>query len=106
MDYAASICSGLFRRVLGQDDKLTDQIIKACDDLKPTMVTVLGSPVPMLIGTDMHGIAREIETRSGLPSFRFNTSRLYDYNKGISDVITVLPGSRQRFNRGASTCWE
>ena len=82
---SAVFCSGLreIDAVLGRDDKLIDQIVKACADLQPSMVTVLGSPVPMLIGTDMDGIACEVEERTGLPAFGFSTSGLALYNQGF-----------------------
>ncbi len=89
---SAVFCSGLreIDAVLGRDDKLIDQIVKACADLQPSMVTVLGSPVPMLIGTDMDGIACEVEERTGLPAFGFSTSGLALYNQGVSQAICAL----------------
>lgn len=76
--------------VLGRDDKLIDNIIKAGEEIHPTMYTVIGSPVPMVIGSDMKGIAREIEDRTGLPTFGFDTNGLGLYNKGISMAMTEL----------------
>lgn len=76
--------------VLGRDDKLIDNIIKAGEEIHPTMYTVIGSPVPMVIGSDMKGIAHELETRSGLPAFGFDTNGLGLYNKGISMAMTEL----------------
>lgn len=76
--------------VLGRDDKLIDNIIKAGESINPTMYTVIGSPVPMVIGSDMKGIAHEIEDRTGLPAFGFDTNGLGLYNKGISMAMTEL----------------
>ncbi|MCD7725094.1 MAG: nitrogenase component 1 [Clostridiales bacterium] len=89
---ARVFCSGLreIDAVLGRDDKLIDDILYACRDLQPAFITVLGSPVPMVIGTDMKGIAKELENRSGLPAFGFSTSGLYLYNKGISEAMQAL----------------
>lgn len=85
-------CSGLreIDAVLGRDDKLIEEILYAAEDLRPTMLTVLGSPVPMVIGTDMDGIARELEDRSGLPAFGFQTNGLSLYNKGAAQAMTAL----------------
>ncbi len=85
-------CSGLreIDAVLGRDDKLIEEVLYACGDLNPTMIAVMGSPVPMVIGTDMAGIARELESRSGLPAFGFDTSGLFLYNKGVSEAMTAL----------------
>ncbi|MBQ7942476.1 MAG: oxidoreductase [Lachnospiraceae bacterium] len=76
--------------VLGRDDKLIDNIIKAGEELHPTMYTVIGSPVPMVIGSDMKGIAHEVESRTGLPAFGFDTNGLGLYNKGIAMAMTEL----------------
>ncbi len=76
--------------VLGRDDKLINNIIKAGEELHPTMYTVIGSPVPMVIGSDMKGIAHEIESRTGLPAFGFDTNGLGLYNKGIAMAMTEL----------------
>lgn len=85
-------CSGLreIDAVLGRDDKLIGDILYAVKDLSPTMITVLGSPVPMVIGTDMSGIACELEKRSGLPAFGFDTNGLSLYNKGVSAAMKAL----------------
>ena len=85
-------CSGLreIDAVLGRDDRLIDNALKAGEALHPTMYTVIGSPVPMVIGSDMKGIAREIENRSGVPAFGFDTNGLGLYNKGISMAMCEL----------------
>lgn len=79
-------CSGIreIDAVLGRDDKLIDNALKAGEEIHPTMYTVIGSPVPMVIGSDMKGIAHEIEAKSGLPAFGFDTNGLGLYNKGVS----------------------
>ncbi len=85
-------CSGLreIDAVLGRDDKLIDNVIKAGDVINPTMYTVIGSPVPMVIGSDMKGIAYEIEEKTGIPSFGFDTNGLGLYNKGVSMAMCEL----------------
>ena len=85
-------CSGLreIDAVLGRDDKLIDNVIKAGDLINPTMYTVIGSPVPMVIGSDMKGIAYEIEEKTGIPSFGFDTNGLGLYNKGVSMAMCEL----------------
>ncbi len=85
-------CSGLreIDAVLGQDDKLINNILEAGKLINPTMYTVIGSPVPMIIGTDTKGIACEIEEKTGVPSFGFDTNGLGLYNKGISEAMCEL----------------
>lgn len=76
--------------VLGRDDKLIDNILKSGELLNPTMYTVIGSPVPMVIGTDMTGVAHELEERSSLPAFGFDMNGLGIYNKGVSEAMCAL----------------
>lgn len=85
-------CSGLRRMdaVLGNDKKFIEGTIKAAEDLHPSLIAYLGSPVPTVIGTDLQGIAAEIEDGSGIPSFGFSTTGLNYYDKGASDVFVSL----------------
>lgn len=91
-------CSGLreIDAVLGRDDKLIDNILKAGEMVNPTIYTVIGSPVPMVIGSDMKGIAFEIEERTGLPAFGFDANGISLYNKGVSQAMCELI---QRFTK-------
>jgi hypothetical protein len=76
--------------VMGDDEKLIEKILDASADLAPRFIAVLGSPVPMVIGADMQGIAAEIESRSGIPSFGFSTTGLDYYDKGISSAFIAI----------------
>lgn len=82
---SAVFCSGLreMDAVLGLDDRLIHKIKKACEDVPASFVAVMGSPAPMLIGSDMHGIASELEEQLGIPCFGLDTSGMHLYNKGI-----------------------
>ena len=83
---SAVFCSGLreMDAVLGTDQLLINKVISACTDISPAFVALLGSPVPMLIGIDMPGIAAELQERLGLPCFGLDTNGLRLYNKGIA----------------------
>ena len=89
---SAIFCSGLRRMdaVMGNDDKFIKKTIAAANDLSPTIIAYLGSPVPMVIGTDLNGMAAETEYSTGIPSFGFNTTGQRFYDKGASDVFTAL----------------
>lgn len=89
---SAVFCSGLrhMDAVMGNDEKLIQKIIKAAESLKPRFVAVLGSPVPMVVGTDYKGIASEIEARTGIPSIGLDTKGLAYYGKGIQDAGIAL----------------
>ncbi len=85
-------CSGLreIDAVMGNDEKLLANIISAGEDIRPAVYSVIGSPVPMVIGSDMKGIARELEARTGVPSFGFDTNGLHLYDEGISEALCAL----------------
>jgi nitrogenase molybdenum-iron protein alpha/beta subunit len=99
---SAVFCSGLRRMdaVLGNDEKFVQGTLEAAKSLHPTLIAYLGSPVPMVIGTDLEGMAAETEDASGIPSFGFNTTGQNYYDKGASDVFLRLirrfakPGAR------------
>ena len=81
-------CSGLreIDAILGDDEKLIQKVLYALEDVKPEMIALVGSPVPMVIGTDMEGIAAEIEDRTGIMSFGFDTTGIGYYPEGIAMV--------------------
>ena len=89
---ARTFCSGLreIDAVLGDDDKLVGRVVAACEELRPTMIAVIGSPVPMVIGTDFKGIAAELENRTGLPCFGFPTNGIVRYGAGVGAAQTAL----------------
>jgi len=78
-------CSGLreIDAVLGNDKVLTDKMIAAAKSLKPELLALIGTPVPMLIGTDLKGLAKELEAESGLPAIGIETTGTVYYDKGI-----------------------
>jgi hypothetical protein len=84
--------------VLGDDEKLVQKVLDAAEDLKPRFIAILVSPVPMVIGSDMPGIAREIENRSGIPSFGFSTAGITYYDRGISAALLSVA---KRFTKPA-----
>lgn len=88
----AVYCSGLrhMDAVLGNDEKLINKIAEAAQGGDKRFIAVLGSPVPMVIGTDFNGIAKEIENITGIPAIGLATRGLEYYPKGIADAITAL----------------
>lgn len=95
-------CSGLreIDAVLGDDEKLIKKMIHAAEDLKPDLMALVGSPVPMVIGSDLKGIAAELEERTGIPSLGFDTTGTAYYDKGVA-MATI--GLLKRFTKKADT---
>lgn len=76
--------------ILGNDDKLINLAIDAAKEIKPPFIAILGTPVPSIIGTDMNGIASEIENATGIKSIGFSTDGFSSYDKGIEMAISSL----------------
>lgn len=85
-------CSGLddTDAMLGNDDKLINEVVDAASDLHPNFIAVTGGPVPMMIGTDFDGIAEVIEKRTGIPTFGFSTSGMKYYCKGAGMALLAI----------------
>lgn len=76
--------------ILGDDKKLINKVISAAKDLKPEFIALMGSPVPMVIGTDTVGIARELEAQMKIPVFGFNTCGIAYYDSGVSEAFVKI----------------
>lgn len=76
--------------VLGLDDQVNERIIQAAESLKPKFIALVGSPVPMLVGTDYNGIAKQLEAKTGIPSFGFDTKGLEFYDNGYMKATNAL----------------
>lgn len=77
-------CSGLreLDAALGNDEKFIRNICKAAKEMHPNFIALVGSPVPMIIGTDLAGMAAWIEDETGIPAFGFSTTGLGLYPLG------------------------
>ena len=77
-------CSGLreLDAVLGNDEKFIQNICEAAKEMHPNFIALVGSPVPMVIGTDLAGMAAWIEDETGIPAFGFPTTGLGLYPSG------------------------
>ena len=76
--------------VMGDDEKLVRKMLEAIEDIKPELAAILGTPVPMVIGTDVIGVAKEVETLSGVPTIGVDSTgtRYYDY--GVYQAVIEL----------------
>lgn len=76
--------------VLGNEQRLIDDIKAAAASLKPEFIALAGTPIPMMMGCDYDGIAREIETATGVVSFGVDTNGTDDYIAGIGKAFVKL----------------
>ena len=86
------MCSGLreIDAVLGDDEKLINNTLKAAKELNVSLIAIIGSPVPMVIGADTIGISREIEYLSQIPTFGFETTGTKYYDFGMNLALLKL----------------
>jgi hypothetical protein len=87
-----TFCSGLreMDAIMGEDGKLLEKIKSALRDIHPPCVSIVGSPVPMVIGFDFKGFANLVEHETGLPAFGFPADGLHYYDQGQRDAYLVL----------------
>ena len=76
--------------IMGDDEKLIRKMIRAAEDIKPDLMALVGSPVPMVIGADLEGIAAELEARTQIPCFGFDTTGTAYYDKGAFKAAKAL----------------
>ena len=90
--HSGIFCSGLRQidAVLGDDEKLIKKMEAAARDIQPDLMALVGSPVPMVIGGDLEGIAVELEERTGIPSFGFDTTGTAYYDRGAFRAAKAL----------------
>ncbi|MCT4566451.1 MAG: nitrogenase component 1 [Maledivibacter sp.] len=76
--------------VLGDDDKLIRKIKEASKQIERKFIAVLGSPSPMVIGTDYDAIAKILEEKTQMPSFAFDTNGMDYYDIGASEAFLKI----------------
>lgn len=86
-------CTSLRRddAIMGNEEVYIDKIVRAAQDMKPKFIAILGSPVPLIIGFDFNGVAKELEKRLGIPAFGFATAGMTGSHKeGVVMAVTKL----------------
>jgi hypothetical protein len=87
-----TFCSGLrdMDAIMGDDDRLLEKIERALEETRVPCITIIGSPVPMVIGFDFKGFASLVERRTGLPTFGFPATGLAYYDQGQRDAYLAI----------------
>lgn len=73
--------------VMGNDQRLVDDVCTASAELDPKFIAICGSPMPMMTGTDFDAIAREIQGRSGIKTLALHTDGMHSYTAGASEAF-------------------
>ena len=76
--------------ILGDDEKLIEDIVAAAEDLRPKFIAVAGTPIPAMTGFDFEAGAELIEARTGIPAFGFNTTGMTTYIHGASMALAAI----------------
>lgn len=74
--------------IMGDDQKLVNDIIKAAKELKPRFIAIAGTPIPMITGCDISANARVIESETKIPTFGINTNGMHSYVEGAGEALT------------------
>ena len=76
--------------ILGNDEKFIQDIEEAARELKPAFITLAGSPIPYMSGTDFPALAHIIEADTGIPVFAVPTNGMHDYVRGAGMALEKL----------------
>ena len=85
--------------VMGNDEKLIQDIEEAARELKPKFIALAGSPIPFMNGTDFPAIAEILELDLGIPSFSVPTNGMHDYVYGagmaLAEIAKRIPDEKE-----------
>lgn len=73
--------------IMGDDQKLIDDIVKAANELKPRFIAIAGTPIPMITGCDIEGNAKVIEEETGIPTLGISTNGMHSYVEGAGEAL-------------------
>jgi hypothetical protein len=76
--------------LLGRDDMLVDAICRAQKEVHGRFVALVGTPNPMVLGTDYKALAHEVEQRCSVPAISFNTSGTKFYDHGVEAAFVSI----------------
>ncbi|MBO6047423.1 MAG: hypothetical protein J6P61_06720 [Erysipelotrichaceae bacterium] len=73
--------------IMGNDDKLINDIVTAAKMYQPNFIAICNSPIPYIIGTDFEAISLLVEQETGIPTFYVQTNAMHDYVHGASAAL-------------------
>ena len=76
--------------IMGDDEKLINDIVLAAEDLNPKFIAVAGTPIPTMTGFDFEAVAALIEERTGIHAFGFPTTGMNTYVHGASMALEAI----------------
>lgn len=76
--------------IMGDDGRLTDDIVKAAVELHPRFIAIVGTTIPAMTGFDADAAARVVESRTGIKTYGFKTTGMRSYVHGVSEAFLAL----------------
>ncbi|OIO03414.1 MAG: hypothetical protein AUJ49_04425 [Desulfovibrionaceae bacterium CG1_02_65_16] len=76
--------------ILGNDSKFISNIAEVSTQLDRRFVALAGTPISEIIGTDLRGFSRTLESRTSLPVFMVPTAGSEPYPEGASKAFLAL----------------
>lgn len=76
--------------IMGNDEKFLNDMIDAARELKPKFITLAGSPIPYMNGTDFPALAEVLEQKLGIPAFSVPTNGMHDYVYGAGIALEQI----------------
>jgi nitrogenase molybdenum-iron protein alpha/beta subunit len=89
----SALFSSTFREVeaiLGNDEIMLGKLTDAVSEIGPKFIAIIGTPAPMVIGTDYAAIAKIVSKRTGIPAIVFDTTGINFYDHGQSLAFLEL----------------
>lgn len=75
--------------IMGNDDKLIGDIVRAAKELCPRFIALVRTPVPLMTGTDFEAIALLVEEQTGIPVYYFPTTGMKSYVSGAGMALEM-----------------
>ncbi len=76
--------------IMGDDNKLIEDIVDAATSLHPKFVAICGTPIPTMVGFDFEAVAKVLEDRLGIPVFGLPTTGMNTYVYGADMAFSAF----------------
>ena len=76
--------------IMGRDDLLISKLADAASKVDASFAALVGTPVPSVIGTDLHALRRLAERKCGLPVISVDTNGMRLYDEGAEKAYLSL----------------
>ena len=76
--------------ILGDDDKLVDDLVMAAKQFEPKFIAIVGAPIPYMLGTDLKALAAVTRERTGIPCMGFEANGMRNYTWGVSKALEAV----------------